>query len=104
MFPPPLHVTGPCFLPEIKGLSAEIPQEGVGIQPLPWASLRFRLAHDKLACPHGYRVAQVLNILTSLQEGAGALAWERWGWGAAWVWVCRGLWVLCEELGPAESE
>lgn len=29
VFPlPPLLVTGPCFLPEIKGLSTEIPQEG----------------------------------------------------------------------------
>lgn len=27
---PPLLVTGPCFLPEIKGLSTEISQEGGG--------------------------------------------------------------------------
>lgn len=53
VFPlPPLLVTRPCFLPEIKGLSTEIPQEGGGgTQPLPRASLELSLPVPNLACP-----------------------------------------------------
>lgn len=62
VFPlPPLLVTRPCFLPEIKGLSTEIPQEGGGgTQTLPRASLEFSLPVPNLACP---------DILALLQEG-----------------------------------
>lgn len=63
VFPlPPLLVTRPCFLPEIKGLSTEIPQEGGGgTQPLPRASLKLSLPVPNLACPIHTELLQCLT-------------------------------------------